>query len=200
LEGFKIDGLQHDAGFSSIREASEFRREHSDLFRLATEFGVMRVPDTLDGDLPSRTFGKHGAPILIGERYSAKDQDGKDIVGELTHAVMREKEKKVTAVLRLLDGTNVLADMPITDEEFALYRDSPETFFGVYEKKNNVDDPVDLYDWLLSIYQGTPREQLLERLSKEKDPDGLKDVSQLELAKILAEGLTNGFLARRRKR
>jgi hypothetical protein len=76
LEGFKIPRLASDAPFTSLRELSEFNAEHADPSRFAQTYAQMVVPSTLDGELPSRAFGKKDTPILIGERYLVPDADG----------------------------------------------------------------------------------------------------------------------------
>ena len=151
LTGTGIDKIGEDVPFRSLRELAEFRAEHQDMFRLAKEFGHMVIPDTLDGSPPSKVFGEPRQPILIGERYMVPTQDGTEKPGELLRAFVNEQSKNVMAMVRLDDGASILCTMPLTDDDVALYRDSPETFFGKYEQQKKVEHPVELYEWMLKI-------------------------------------------------
>jgi hypothetical protein len=155
----------------------------------------MQIPSTLDGELPSRAFGERDreAPILIGERYLVKDGEGHDVAGELLSGVVHENEMCVVGVLRLDDGNHIITKMPITEGELNVYRDSPETFFGAYEPSTKTKAPVELYEQVLSVYSQTPRERLLEFLSGHPNIEAFRQLSQLELAKIYAEGITNSI-------
>jgi SEC-C motif len=136
LTGIGIDKIGEDVPFHSLRELAEFRAEHQDMFRVAKEFGNMSIPVTLDGLPPSKVFGKPGEPILIGERYMVPTQDGTEKPGELLSAFVNEQNKNVMAMIRLDDGESILCTMPLTDDDIALYHDSPETFFGKYEPQH----------------------------------------------------------------
>jgi hypothetical protein len=195
LTGIGIDKIGEDVPFQSLRELAEFRAEHQDMFRLAKEFGNMAIPDTLDGSLPSKVFGKPGQPILIGERYMVPTQDGTEKPGELLSAFVSEQDKNVMAMMRLDDGASILCTMPLTDDDIALYRDSPETFFGKYEPQNKVEHPVELYEWMLKVYKDTTREKLIEWLKSHYDPAKLADLPQEELVKLYAEGMARGAAA-----
>jgi len=197
LEGFKIPRLSSDAPFTSLRELSEFNAEHADSIRFARAFASMEVPSTLNGELPSREFGKRGTPILIGERYLVPDGNGQEQPGELISAVLHENEKSVMGMVRLDDGPTVMVSMPITDDELNIYRESPETFFGKYEPDNRIDHPVQLYEWFLSVYRHTPKEQLLHLLAQAGHTiDPFRSLPQEELAKVYCEGIALGALAR----
>ncbi len=155
----------------------------------------MQIPSTLDGELPSRAFddGDREAPILIGERYLVKDGEGRDVAGELLSGVVNENEMCVVGVLRLDDGNHIITKIPITERELNVYRDSPETFFGAYEPSTKAETPVELYERILSVYSQTPRERLLEFLSTHPNIEAFRQLSQLELAKIYAEGIANNI-------
>jgi hypothetical protein len=134
------------------------------------------------------------APILIGERYLVKDGEGRDVPGELLSGVVNENEMCVVGVLRLDDGKHIITRMPITEVEINVYRDSPETFFGAYEPSTKAETPVELYERILSVCSQTPRERLLEFLSGHPNIEAFHQLSQLELAKIYAEGLATNIV------
>lgn len=191
-----IDKIAEDVPFHSLRELAEFRAEHQDVFRVVKEFTSMSIPHTLDGSPPTKSFGKPGQqPILIGERYLVPTQDGTEAPGELVSAHVDERAKSVMAMVRLDDGMTILCSMPLSEEELALYRDSPETFFGKYEPRNKVEHPVELYEWMLKVYKATPREKLIEWMKGHIDPTALANMSQDELVKRYAEGIAQGAMA-----
>jgi hypothetical protein len=195
LEGFKIPRLTIGTAFTSLREFAEFRAEHADPARFVQELAQMEIPTTLDGSLPSRAFGEPSQPILIGERYLVSDKSGSEVAGELMSAVMNETEMKVMAVLRMDDGRTIIAEMPVTHSDLNLYRESPETFFGAYNPRGQLQQPVELYEWLLSVYQQTPRDRLLELLAGRGEIEKYRNLPQLELAKIYAEGIALAIVA-----
>ena len=195
LTGIGIDKFNEDVPFQSLRELAEFRAEHQDMFRLAKEFGNMSIPQTLDGSLPSKVFGKPGQPILIGERYMVPTEDGTEKPGELLSAFVNEQNKNVMAMVRLDDGASIFCTMPLSDDDIALYRDSPETFFGKYEPQNKVEHPVELYEWMLKAYEDTPHETLFERLKGHYPPAKLAELPREELVKLYAEGMAQGAAA-----
>jgi hypothetical protein len=201
LEGFKIPRLSSDARFASLRELSEFNHEHADPIRVAQSFLSMEVPSTLNGELPGREFGKPGTPILIGERYLVPDGNGQERPGELISAALVENQKSVMGMVHLDDGPTVIVSMPITDDELNIYRESPETFFGKYEPDGRINHPVELYDWLLSVYRHTSRERLLQWLARAgQKADRFEGLSQEELAKVYCEGIALGAFTSQRPR
>jgi hypothetical protein len=157
----------------------------------------MTIPNTLDGELPSRAFRKDGEqlpPILIGERYLVPDEDGCEVPGELISAVVVEKEKHVAGVVRLDEGRHIIVSMPISDNEIEIYRESPDTFFGVVDASNiRAETPVEFYEAVLSVYKDTPKEKLLEFLSTSSRIESYRTLPQDELAKIYAEGIAMNF-------
>jgi hypothetical protein len=163
LEGFKIPGLASGTPFPSPRALSEFRAEHADPFRFAKTLVEMRIPNTLDGELPGRAFVKEAEPrMLVGERYLVKDSEGRDVMGELVQGLVLENEMNIGGLFRLEDGSTIFCKMPLTEAELDVYRESPETFFGLYEPKSKIeDDPGKLYEWLLSAYKETPHSRLV---------------------------------------
>jgi hypothetical protein len=84
--------------------------------------------------------------------------------------------------------------MPITHTELNAYRESPETFFGVYDPQTKAEHPVELYESILSVYRSTSRERLLELMTGHPSIEYFRGVPQSELAKIYAEGIATNIL------
>jgi hypothetical protein len=196
LAGLKIPGLNEEAvAFTSPRALSEFRAGHVDPFRFVRTLVTMQIPGTLDGELPAKVFGDTASRLLVGERYLVKDAGGRDVAGELVQALVREAEKNIVGLFRLEDGSTVICQIPIAEVELKVYRESPETFFGVYEPKVQPKDPGEWYEWFLSAYQTTPREGLLRLLADQADIETLRDYPQLELAQLYADHLACSVMA-----
>jgi hypothetical protein len=69
------------------------------------------------------------------------------------------------------------------------------TLFGAYEPQKRAEHPVELYESILSVYQTSPRERLLEFMAGHPNIETFCQLSQLELAKIYAEGIANNIRA-----
>jgi hypothetical protein len=109
-------------------------------------------------------------------------------------AAVAESNKSVTAVMKLDDGTHIIVNMPITEDELNAYRESPETFFGAYEPQTKAEHPAQLYESILSVYQNTPRERLLEFMTGHPSIEYFRHLPQSDLAKIYAEGIATNIL------
>jgi hypothetical protein len=195
LEGLKIPGLDGKAQFRSPRELSEFREQHADVIRFFETLLTMQIPSTLDGELPGRAFGAPEARFLVGERYLVKDRGGRDAAGELLQALVLEDEMCVAGLFRLNDGSTIICKVPLTEAELKVYHESPRTFFGIHERKKRIEDPGELYEWLLSAYRQTSRDRLLELLGGYPDIESLGNLPQLELAKTYANWAACSLLA-----
>ena len=98
---------------------------------------------------------------------------------------MSEPEKATIGALKMVDGSQVIAKFPLTDKELAAYRKHPDTFFGtVIRQPKTINDPIEFYDFLHKSFRLSPREKLLEFMSKAGDYESLKQLPQEELAKI----------------
>ncbi len=183
IEGFKIPRLTTSAKFDSLQELSEFNAEHADPIRLTNSLAMMTLPQTLDGSLPGQTFGQplEFERLLIGGEYVVKDTNGNDVPGILESAVVDEGRSSVFGIFRLGDGSYVKNIVPVSSAELAIYRDSPETFFGKYEPRNKVEHPVELYEFILSSYKSTPKEKLLEFMKGHPQSGALAKMEQAEL-------------------
>jgi YVTN family beta-propeller protein len=68
------------------------------------------------------------------------------------------------------------------------------TIPGIYEPQTKSKHPVELYETILSVYQNTPRERLLEFMGAHPNIGYFRSLPQLELAKIYAEGIATNIL------
>jgi hypothetical protein len=101
---------------------------------------------------------------------------------------------------KLEDGRSIIAVSPITDEELSAYRRYPDTFFGVYRQTvRKIEDPIELFKFLLETYRNTSRTMLLEFLEDWPHYEMIKEKSQEELASIYCEGLVNSLMHSKHK-
>lgn len=190
VEGFKIPDLKLNKGFSSIREAVDSRDRHVDILNLMQSLGTHdTVPSTFEGENPELAFVSETDTngLKIGELYVIPNQEGKEVVGELTDVCVMESKQLAIGTFRSEDGRNFLAECPLTDKEFAAYKSHPTTFFGKVKPTTQTRDFVDFYDRTLQVYSNSPKENLLKLMAGAADFERLKTLSQPELAKLYTE-------------
>jgi hypothetical protein len=189
--GFKIPEFGYGVKFPSLRDAISARDKHIEMHALIKSLADHhQIPATFDGEIPELAFGKTEARLIIGKKYSVPDEGGKEVVGELQHAVVLEKDKVASGICKLADGRNVIVTFPLTDDELVAYQKYPDTFFGAHKPHTKgINDPLELYDFLLNYYGQTPKEVLLGHLANLKNSETLKELTQKEIAQIYCEGM-----------
>jgi hypothetical protein len=191
-EGFKIPDFKVDTAFSNLRDALKSRENHIDMLDLIKAMKEYeQIPNTFDGEIPEYAFGEIQEPRLkIGNKYIISDASGKEVVGILEDAVVSENERKVHGSYRLENGERIWNTCPLSEKEFKVFKEYPDTFFGVYKKHSNqARDALELYDFFLGVYKSSSKEKLLEFLQGSSDYDMLKGKTQEELATIYCERL-----------
>jgi hypothetical protein len=200
-EGFKIPDFKADTGFPSVREALNAEKKHYEMFKLIDSIKEHdRIPSTFDGEIPEFAFGEMLPKLRIGQKYLIPDGNSQQVIGELVDATVNEPEKAVYGMYKLEDGRSIIAVSPITDEELSAYRRYPDTFFGVYRQTvRKIEDPIELFKFLLETYRNTSRTMLLEFLEDWPHYEMIKEKSQEELASIYCEGLVNSLMHSKHK-
>jgi len=201
VEGFKMPDFKFGDKYSDIRAALKLREKHQEITGLMKSMAAHGFPpSTFDGEIPEFAFSedKSQGRLIIGNKYGLPDGKGGEIVGELQHAVVMEKEKSAFGVYKLSDGKQEMFSCPLTDEELAAYRKYPDTFFGVDKPhtRGGITDPLDLYDWFFNCYGQTPKERLLELMKNYPDYQYLQTLSHEELASVYCERLVYATLQR----
>lgn len=192
VEGYKIPDLKFDKPFRSIRDMVDSRDRHWELFDLMESLKTHdAIPVTFDGAIPELEFGKAHSPLIIGERYSFEGEDGNPLVGELQSAVVMGTT--AMCIMRTPQG-NMIVQCPLTEDEVTAYSHHPETFFGRIERGSEARDALDIFDQTVAVYKETPKEKLLEFMSGRPGLAGLQALSQPELVRLYAEGLTESIM------
>lgn len=188
-EGFKIPDFKLGARFASLRDAVTARDKHADLSDLMAGMENHRVPSTFDGEAPDFAFGEgRSERLIIGNKYIVPDETGNEIAGIMEEGAVVESEKTAYGIFKLEDGRRVIVTIPLSDEEISVYREFPDTFFGVYKQTTRKPrDDIDLYDMLFETYKETPRELFLDWFANAEDFSELQTLPQIELAKIYCE-------------
>jgi hypothetical protein len=190
-EGYKIPEFKLDVGFSSLRDALRARKKHQEMFQLMKSVKeYQEIPTTFDGEIPEFAYGETSNRLMIGKKYMVPNGPGQELVGVLQDAVVNESEKVAYCVYNLESGRSVIATSPLSELELAAYRRYPNTFFGVpRQKSQKAETPLQLFDSFFDTYRNTPREKLLEFMSKWPDHAALEMLDTNELAIKYCEGL-----------
>lgn len=114
----------------------------------------------------------------------------------VTSATVNKAEK----IIYIGTDKGQILTRPISDTELADYEKHPDAFFGViHPQGKNIEEPFELFEWMLSSYAKTPKEKLLEFMKERSDINQLKAMSQQELAIAYCEGCVYSLLQAREK-
>jgi hypothetical protein len=92
---------------------------------------------------------------------------------------------------------SIVAKVPLTDYEMAIYRRSPETFFRVVKDlSKKIDQPMDAYDFFYETYSRSSKEKLLGFMTGWPDVEGMRSLSQQEPVKRYCARMAEGMSAR----
>ncbi|MCY1366308.1 hypothetical protein D9M69_532000 [compost metagenome] len=149
-------------------------------------------PDTFDGSLRS---DESGLNIKIGESYLFSDLgEPPGTIGTVTAAAVNEDKSEAMVAVTTLDGKNMILSQKLTGEQLDDYRKFPDLFFGEQSSNGgNIEDPLQLFEFLLKTYSKSTREKLLEFMSVGSYAVDLKALSQPELAELYCERLALNF-------
>lgn len=191
LEGFKTNEYRTGEP-TTIRKKIQQREQHPEVeafFASMVEHNEA-PPPTFDGEIPGLDENQR---LLIGRKYQMDDGQ----VGELEDACVDELSGSAWLVMHMDDGRRLIYQNQLSDLEFAAWKRYPETFFGdVRQGKTKIDDPMEFFDRMLSVYSQTPKERLLEFMAPEpgRHRETLALLDQSELASLYAESITNSML------
>jgi hypothetical protein len=184
--GFKIPEFPQGRGCRTFLEAVNARERHLEPHLLLKAMNTRaEIPSTFDGRTPEEVFSPDDQPRLrFGDTHMVPDGTGKDVPGVLYEGVVVEQQKTAFCVYQLDNGQHVSVTVPLTDRELAIYRRSPETFFGLIKHVGKgIKEPMDAYDFVFGSYSKTSKERLLEFMAGWPEFNELKVLTQEELAK-----------------
>jgi hypothetical protein len=194
--GFKIGDFPAGRGAQSILEAVKARERHIELYWLAKAMEThATIPSTFDDRIPEEVFTQDQVtPLQVGETYMLPDENGHEIPGVLYDAVVNENWRQAIGAFQLEDGRPILCSVPLSETELALYRGSPDTFFGVVKQlPKGLKHPLDVFDFCFNSYSQSSREKLLEFMSTWPNIATLRDLPQRDLAEIYSAHMATAF-------
>ena len=197
--GFKIPDFGSRTPARSILELVDARDRHIEMHWLCRAMHRQNIPNTFDDRLPEEAFGQMEQPRLtIGETYQIPDGNGREVPGVLTEAVVMEHEKLAYGIYETADGC-LRCTTPLTDDEIAIYRRSPATFFGVVRMNGArlISEPIDAFDFFWESYANCSRENLLKFMSDWPAQERLAMLSQKELARLYCARMAEHLWARK---
>lgn len=201
--GYKIPDFGHGQAYPGLRAKYQAKKKHSAVHRLLNSMKVhYDIPSTFEPGYAEFAFNDPSIPrLIIGNNYFVPDADGREVIGELEDAIVLENEKSVMGIYHIKEkNIRITAKCPMTDIELAAYKKHPDTFFGVIRQVGSrIDDPFELFEWMLETYIKTSKEKLLEFMNEHSDYESLKLLSQEELAEIYCEGCAYAILADKNK-
>lgn len=182
----------------TLKEAWRVKQKHIDLFNLEDAMkSYPQIPNQFDGDLPPVGPGERER-IKIGAKY---DFEGTSVAGEVTTATVVESEKKIYVGVSGMDGKGHILSEDISDAELEVYRKFPDTYFGVVQPAGKqINDPYEFFEWALSTYSKSSKEQLLEFMKDSSDFETLQKLDQKELALEYCERMTHAAMNHQSKR
>jgi hypothetical protein len=186
--GFKMATFQ-PRGPATFRELVLGRDLHPEMHALIESMKIHgEPPSTFDGQEPEFAFSNIAFPRwLVGNKYLVPGPNGEDVLAELQNASASVESGRMHGVFRL-DGINFVVDSPMTDAEIAVYKRSPETFFGVVQSvPQRANSAADLAEFFYASYKNAPKETLLEFLKDHPLVDRLRSLSQRDLAIFICE-------------
>jgi hypothetical protein len=197
VDGFQIHDFKANGAAPSLRAVIDAREKHIEMHELIKSMqDHSGIPSTFDGEIPEFAFDKSNARLLIGDRYLIKNDQGVERQGLMTTATVSEQERVAYCGLSFEDGTAGIYKWPLSDNEMSAWRKHPDTFFGeVGQRYTKANSPLELYDFFLNSYLGTPRERLLELLAEDQNNNGLSKLDQPALASIYAERCVNSAMS-----
>lgn len=184
--GFKINDFASRTGARSILDLVNARERHIEMHWLGKAMKMHgTIPNTFDDRLAEEVFADGDVPrLLIGSAYLLPGEHDGEVIGVLKDASVLETESAVYGTYQLQDGRHMIYKSDISQSELATYRRSPSTFFGVLkDAREELNAPLDYFDFLWNVYSNTSRDRLLEFIKDWPDFALLSTLEQRELAK-----------------
>jgi hypothetical protein len=183
----------------TLRQLIDGRAAHIEMHALFDSIqDHSHIPATFDGEIAEFAFGDADNRLLIGERYAARDAQGKLRPATLTSAVVDDQKRQALCVFNFEGGGVVINSVPLSDAEMSAWKEHPDTFFGVVtQRKTTAETPLELYDFFLASVEDASKERLLDLMKGWPNQAKLETLARDELASRYAEGLAERALQNR---
>ena len=186
--GFKLDAFQPRS--ATFRQIILGREQHPEMYRLIESMKIhSEPPATFDGQHPEFAFDPQAghARWLIGNEYLVPGLNNEEVMATLQNATVSTEMKTMHGVFQA-NGVNFVVQAPMTDAELAAYLRSPETFFGIVQHVGRrANNAFEMAEFFYENYKNTSKERLLEFLKDHPAIEGLRNLSQKDLAVFVSE-------------
>lgn len=155
------------------------------------------IPNYFEGDLPPVEKGAEER-IQIGKEYNFVDAG---VRGVVTSATVLENEKQAYIGVQSDEGKSVILCEPMSDYELQVYREYPDTYFGIIQQvSKNYSDPFEFYERMVEIHRSYPRDNILKMAKGASDIDELAELDDLELVLEFCERLSADVFKKARRK
>ena len=184
-------------GAYRLSELWRRKQEHMDAFCILEAMrSYPNIPTTFDGSLPLSPEAALNH-LTIGQTYEFIGADGTKKLGKVMDATVFEGAKEAIYVIQTENGSE-MRSRPMTDEELEVYRTHRDTYFGVVRRAGRrIDDPYELFEWMVECYSKTPRSKLLEFVKDHPYYDLFESLDDLSLRLEVCEGWVASSLNKR---
>ncbi len=184
-------------GYFSFSEIYRKKQRHIDIYEIIESLKEYpAIPDTFNGDLSSKAFGKDDPIPQIGETYFFDCIGDEGKYAQITSATVNEVENKAYL------GTNTghILTKELSEDQLRDYKKHTDTFFGVIRKDGkSYDDPYEFFERMVEMHLDYPREYFLKHMRQWPDQEGLKKQSKVDLVLNYCEGLVASLQKNKKK-
>jgi hypothetical protein len=170
-------------GVRRVSEAYRLKQKHIDAHYIGEALAnYLKFPTTFDGSLPSEAINGSPPRIKIGETYCFGDLANGGVIGTVTSATVCEEASEVRIGITDQNGHGQIWREAMSAEQLADYRAHKDSYFGkIVPVGKKIDDPFELFEWLVTNHKWLSRDQLLERLAHTPNIAELRTLSDNDL-------------------
>ena len=182
-------------GYHRLSDIWRSKQHHIDGHRVMESLGrYPRIPSTFDGSLPL-TEEESQNRIIVGETYFFEDFGDGGVLAEVTSVAVSEPDKQMYLGVYTLEGDAHILSRPMSDSELDHYRLHGDTIFGVPDcGPRNIEEPYELFEFLMDAYKDTSRTTLLQMAEGHPDYAQFERLDDTDLRLALCEGWTYSAL------
>ena len=191
--------LAYGLGIRDFSKPGEYRlsdmwknkQKHTDGYNIMESLRKYpQIPVKFDGELPLEPEDIDNR-IQVGEKYFFENIGKNGVVAEVTTATISESEKKMYIGIYTENREAHIITREVNDRELEVYRTYKDDFFGEVQRHGEqMDDPYQLFEWMMEGYKDTPRERLLEMCRDHPDLPQLEKLDDIEIRLALCESWT----------
>lgn len=156
------------AGHMKLSEIYKRDKKHADAIQVCDSLSkLLSFPTTFDGSMAATALFGELPPIQIGEKYKFEGagEDGSDMVGTVTDAIVLEAEKEITVAIQTDDNKAYLLKERMTDTQLSDYKAHPDAYFGKLKYvSKGIKTPYDMFLFFVEGQREMERAKLIERL------------------------------------